>query len=161
MCAKKTILIIGAGQRGSEIAGKLLRANVNLLFCDKDHARATALAQQAKNKESRCEAEAMACYFQSAWEADIIILAMNFRSQKEVGAIIKEVVNQKILVSVMDAREQINAESCPEARRDELLKLFPNTNILIMKPDDKLVSANRIPVDPVCWLPGFEGNNSN
>ncbi len=137
MLAKQTILIIGTGHSGKAIATRLASGNFHLLLCDKEYTKAAALVMELQDIELACDVEAMQCSFESAWEADIIILAMHFQEQKEVAEIIKDVVNQKILVSIADpGPEIISGLSSAGSQHEALQALLPNTKIVNIFNDD-------------------------
>ncbi|MEO6732611.1 MAG: NAD(P)-binding domain-containing protein [Ferruginibacter sp.] len=145
MLTKQTVLIIGAEQAGREIATHLADGNFHILLCDKEYTKAAALVNEINSTGHCCDAEAMECSFDSAWEADIVILAINFDEQKEVAGIIKDVVNQKILVSTGLPSSEINvAPSSSDCQLEALQKLLPNTKVVRIFNDD---SSNEAPVN--------------
>src|SRR5450432_3992716 len=82
----------------------------------------------------------MPCFFEGAWEADIIILATHFQAQKEVAGIIKEVVNQKILISIVHRGEDIIERLSPAGSQHKTLQsLLPNTKIISIFNDDLII----------------------
>lgn len=143
MLTKQTIVIMGAGVTGRAIAACLATGNFHVLLCDKDHVQAEAAEKELKDKGQPCDVESMACFFDGAWEADIIILAMDFEEQKEVAGVIKEVANQKILVStVQPGAEMVAAPATEGCQLTTLQRLLPNTKIVRIFPD---VAANASP----------------
>ncbi|MCW3089328.1 MAG: oxidoreductase [Ferruginibacter sp.] len=137
MHVKQTILVIGSGAQGKAIAASLANGNYHVLLSDKDFAKAEALVNGLKHDRQHCDVEAMQCFFDSAWESDMILLALCFSEQKEVATTIKEVVNQKILVSLVDpgASEKGN-EISAEKQAGLLQQLLPNTKIVQLETAD-------------------------
>ena len=131
MVTKQTIVVIGTGNRGRSIATRLAGGNFYLLLCDKEFAKSAALATELRELITGCDVEAMQCTFDCAWEADIIILALDFQEQQEVAAYIRDVVNQKILIGLVHANDEITSgiasASCQAAA---LQVLLPNTKLV-------------------------------
>jgi predicted dinucleotide-binding enzyme len=137
MQIKQTVVIIGMGCTGQAIATRLAMGNFNLLLCDKELGKAEALVKELKGAARVCQVEAMPCLFESAWEADIIMLSMHFGAQKEVAGVIKEVVNQKIVISVVQPGAGTIADPADTAGQlTTLQELLPNTRIVGITHDD-------------------------
>ncbi|MBC7887956.1 MAG: NAD(P)-binding domain-containing protein [Ferruginibacter sp.] len=139
MLTKQTIVIIGTGFTGKAIAARLASGCFHVLICDKEFSNAETLVNELKEIEHDCDVEAMECSFDGAWEADIIILATHFDEQKEVAGIIKEVVNQKILVSAVQPGTETIEELSPACSQVRALQeLLPNTKIVRIFNDDPM-----------------------
>ena len=130
MLTKQTILVIGTGAAAKAMAAHLVNANFHVLVSDKDYDSALAMADNIKSTTKNCDVEAMHCHFDSAWEADIIILTVNLGDQKEVAKIIKDVITQKILISIND--EKLTSACSHFATLQQLL---PNTKIVHLLTD--------------------------
>ena len=104
MKTKQTIAVIGAtGNMGSAISKSLSKGNYRLLLCanEQDKGRKVqALVQQIKSENASADVEGIDCSVQATWEADIIIAAVPFEAEKEVAEKIKEMANQKIVISI-------------------------------------------------------------
>lgn len=101
MNRKQTIAIIGAtGNMGSAISTALAKGNYRLLLKDSDEQKLYELVNNIKSKYPSAELEAMPCPKEASWEADIIILAVPFAAEKEIAEKIKDVANQKIVISI-------------------------------------------------------------
>ncbi len=122
MFTRQTILIIGTGEAGSWIATNLSGGNYHVLLCDKEFNKAHTLAEELQAKHPFYDVEAMECSYNGAWEADVIIIATPCHEQKQVVSYIKDVVNQKIVVSLCDKDEITVTE--------ELQQLLPHTKII-------------------------------
>ena len=136
MLIKQTILVIGAGVAAKAMATHLVNANFHVLVSDEDYNSAVAMADDIKRTAKNCDVEAMQCHFDSAWEADIIILTVHLGDQKEVAKIIKDVITQKILISINDEKL---ASACSHFAA--LQQLLPNTKIVHLLTDGE----DRIP----------------
>ncbi len=122
MHTKQTIIIIGASSEpGSFIAKSLSQGNYRLLLNDRDQVRLNELKEEIIEKKSCSDVEAMDCSFEGCWEADIIICAVSSDEEKKVADRIREVANQKIVIS-------FNTNS--EGKNEELQTLLPNSKIV-------------------------------
>jgi NADPH-dependent F420 reductase len=134
MQTKQTIAIIGAtGNMGSAISRSLAKGNYRLLLKDTDTDKLEALVEDIKNKYPATELEAMACPKEASWEADIIILAVPYHADKEIAPAIKEVANQKIVISVANPLNEsfdglVTAADTSAA--EELQKLLPHSKVV-------------------------------
>ena len=101
MKTKQTIAIIGAtGNMGSAISKSLAKGNYRLLLKSPDQGKLDELVTEIKGKTSTADVEAMECPTEASWEADIIIFAVPFAAEKEITKKIREVANQKIVISI-------------------------------------------------------------
>jgi 8-hydroxy-5-deazaflavin:NADPH oxidoreductase len=134
MHTKQTIAIIGAsGNMGSAIAKSLAKGNYRLLLKDNDSQKLDNLVDEIKTANASTDVEAMACPKNAGWEADIIIVAVPFGAEKEVAEKIKEVANQKIVISIANPLNEnfdglVTASNTSAA--EELQKLLPNSKIV-------------------------------
>ncbi len=131
---KQTIAIIGAtGKMGAAIAGSLSRTHNRLLLCAKDATRLEALAQDIRQQHSHAEIDVADCTVNAAWEADIIILAVPYPTEKEIAAEIRDVANQKIVVSISNP---LNADynglltASDTSAAEEIQDLLPNSRVI-------------------------------
>lgn len=131
MLTKQTIGIVGSGSKATAVAQRLATAQNKLLFFDRDVLKAQALVKQLIDSKACCEPEAIACIFNCAWEADIIILALNFKEQQDAVTEIKEVVNQKILIGISEKDEP----NLVAANIATLQQVLPNTKIILLTYD--------------------------
>ncbi|MEO8111639.1 MAG: NAD(P)-binding domain-containing protein [Ginsengibacter sp.] len=123
MHTKQTIMIIGASsERGSFIAKSLSQGNYRLLLNDRDNVRLNELREEIVEKNSCADVETIDCSFEGCWEADIIISAISSDEQQEVANRIREVANQKIVISFTDQAE----------KNEELQALLPYSKVLTM-----------------------------
>lgn len=98
MHTPQTIVIIGAGYAGMCIARGLAGGNDKVILCDESFGLAGRTTDELKRDYPAYDIEAMECFFNAAWEADIIILTLSCAAFAEVAEKIKEVANQKIVV---------------------------------------------------------------
>ena len=134
MQTKQTIAIIGAGgNMGSVISKALSKGNYRLLLKGNDSAKLKELVVEIESQNPSADVEAMACPAEASWEADIIILAVPFPAEKEIAEKIREVANQKIVVSIANP---LNATydgltTAPDtSAAEELQKLLPNSKVI-------------------------------
>lgn len=131
---KQTIAIIGAtGNMGSAIAQSLAKGNYRLLLFGEDAEKLTKLEKTIKSDNPAAEAEPVNCSYNASWEADIIIAAVPFGAEKEVAERIREVANQKIVISIAnplnDTFDDMVTEPSTSAA-EELQKLLPNSKVV-------------------------------
>ena len=134
MQTKQTIAIIGAsGNMGSAIAKSLAKGNYRLLLHAKDLAEAQALSDNIKAANPIADIEPVACNYNASWEADIIILALPYSAEKEISEKIKEVANQKIVITIANPVNEnfdgMVTDSTTSAA-EELQKLLPNSKVV-------------------------------
>jgi 8-hydroxy-5-deazaflavin:NADPH oxidoreductase len=134
MHTKQTIAIIGAsGNMGSAIAKSLAKGNYRLLLKDNDSQKLDNLVDEIKTANASTDVEAMACPKNAGWEADIIIVAVPFGAEKEVAEKIKEVANQKIVISIANPLNETydGLVTAPDtSAAEELQKLLPNSKVV-------------------------------
>lgn len=114
MQTPQTIAILGMGATGSRIARCLSGTQDLVLLIDKEFSKAQALATELHSTDPTATFEEIACSYTGAWEADIILLDVPPEELAEVADRIREVANQKVLVSTL-------------AAASELLQFFPNS----------------------------------
>jgi 8-hydroxy-5-deazaflavin:NADPH oxidoreductase len=134
MKTKQTISVIGAtGNMGSAISKSLSKGNYRLLLCANDQDKVQALVQEIKNTNDAADVESIDCSVNGSWEADIIIAAVPYQAEKEVAEKIKEVANQKIVISIANPLNEtfnglVTAPGTSAA--EELQKLLPNSKVV-------------------------------
>lgn len=131
---KQTITIIGAnGSMGSAISKSLSKGNNRLLLCSNEQQEAERLVKEIKKQNPSAEVESLDCLLNASWEADIIILAVPYSAEKEIVSKIKEVANQKIVISIANPmNETFDALVTPadSSAAEELQKLLPNSKVV-------------------------------
>ncbi len=101
MRTKQTIAIIGAtGNMGKAIAKSISKGNYRLLLLSNHFKKTQILAEEICSVNPFADVEAVNCSVTAGWEADIIILAVPYAAEKEIAEKIKEVANQKIVISI-------------------------------------------------------------
>ena len=134
MQTKQTITIIGAtGNMGSAIAKSLSKGNYRLLLHTKRPNKLEALMHEIKQTNPAADAEPVDCSFNASWESDIIIVATPFEAEKEIAEKIREVANQKIVISIANPlNETYNGLlTAPDtSAAEELQKLLPNSKVV-------------------------------
>jgi NADPH-dependent F420 reductase len=134
MKTKQTIAVIGAaGSMGSTISRSLSKGNYRLLLYANKQEETRALIGQIKAAQPSADVEAMDCKVQASWEADIIILAVPFEAEKEVAEKIREMANQKIVISISNPLNSSydGLVTPPDTSAAEALqKLLPNSKVI-------------------------------
>lgn len=109
---------------GTAISSSLSRGNYRLLLCGSELAEAQKVVDAVKRHIAAAEVEALDCTLDACWEADIIILAVPFAEMQEVADRIREVVNQKVVISLSKPLDE--APDAPTTGVvSELQKLLP------------------------------------
>lgn len=134
MNTKQAIAIIGAtGNMGAAIARSLAKGNYRLLLKANDKHALDTLSDDIKKDHPSADLEAITCSAEASWEADIIILAVPFQAEKEIAEKIREVANQKIVISIANPLNEtfdglVTSPSTSAA--EELQKLLPNAKVV-------------------------------
>ena len=130
----KTIAIIGAtGNMGSAIAKSLSKSTNRILLFDNKQDKAQLLVNDILSINPGSNVTAINCPIDASWEADIIILAVPFAAEKEVAAKIKEVANQKIVISISNPLNETfdGLVTAPDTSAGQILQeLLPNSKVV-------------------------------
>ena len=134
MKTKQTIAVIGAtGNMGVAITKSISREPYRVLLKGNEQNTVDTLVNDIKTQNKHADIEAATCPTEASWEADIIILAVPFSAEKEIAAKIKEVANQKIVISIANPlNENYNGLITPPdtSAAEELQKLLPNSKVV-------------------------------
>lgn len=134
MKTKQTIAVIGAtGNMGSAIAKSLSKGNYRLLLKANTQEGLDALVREIEAGHPLSEVVTAVCPVEAGWEADIIILAVPFAAEKEIAEKIREVANQKIVISIANPlNETFNSlVTAPgTSAAEELQKLLPHSKVI-------------------------------
>ena len=134
MQTKQTIAIIGAtGNMGSAISKNLSKGNYRLLLRANDRQKLEELVNEIKTANSSADIEGINCPVDASWEADIIIAAVPYEAEKDVAEKIREVANQKIVISIANPLNETNDGLVTEpgtSAAEELQKLLPNSKVV-------------------------------
>jgi NADPH-dependent F420 reductase len=134
MSTKQTIAVIGAsGNMGSAISKSLAKGNYRIVLCSDKQDKITEIINDIKKINQDADVEAIDCSTQASWEADIIIAAVPYQAEKEVAAKIKDVANQKIVISIANPlNETYNglATAPDTSAAEELQRLLPNSKVV-------------------------------
>lgn len=118
---------------GSAISRSLSKGNYRLLLCANDLNKLQAIAADIKSSNLGADVEASDCSRDASWEADIIIVAVPYSAEKEVADRIKEVANQKIVISIANPLNDTydGLVTAPDtSAAEELQKLLPNSKVV-------------------------------
>lgn len=133
MKTKLTIAIIGAsGKMGSAISKSISGGNYRLLLLADKDGKVQNLINHIQRINPSADVEAVNCSKEASWEADIIISAVPYSAEKEVAEKIKDVANQKIVISITNPlnRNYDGLETAYTSAAEELQKLLPNSKIV-------------------------------
>ena len=92
-----------------------------------------SLVKDIKSNNPAADVEASICSTDASWEADIIILAVPYAAEKEIAEKIKEVANQKIVISIANPLNETYdglVTSPDTSAAEELQKLLPNSKVV-------------------------------
>jgi 8-hydroxy-5-deazaflavin:NADPH oxidoreductase len=134
MQTKQTIAVIGAtGNMGSAISKTLSKGNYRLLLGANNQEKLETLVNEIKSLNASAEVEGINCPVDASWEADIIIAAVPFHAEKEVADKIREVANQKIVISIANPLNETYNGLVTDpgtSAAEELQKLLPNSKVV-------------------------------
>src|SRR5258706_1753336 len=132
MAQTKTIAIIGAtSKRGSVISKNLAKGNHRLLLMSEDLEGLAALSKELS--QTNAEIEVISCAKDACWEADIIVVATPYETEKEVAEKIKEVAIGKIVISIsnpIDHNYEHLFPSPDNSAAEELQRLLPYSKVV-------------------------------
>lgn len=118
---------------GAVISRALSKSRYRLLLEASEQAKLEELANGIKAEYPAADLEWVVCPAEASWEADIIILAVPYKAEKEIAARIREVVNQKIVISISNPLNQTYSEliTAPDSgAAEELQKLLPHSRVI-------------------------------
>ncbi len=134
MRTKQTIAIIGAsGSMGTAISKSLSKGNYRLLLFTDDKAKLKNLEKEIIHAHPAADVESINCSYTASWEADVIIVAAPFAAEKEIAGKIREVANQKIVVSIANPLNDSfdGLVTAPDtSAAEELQKLLPHSKVV-------------------------------
>ncbi len=134
MSTKQTIAIIGAtGNMGSALAKALSKGNNRLLLFANNQEKVKALVDDIRSSNKKADVEGIECPTNASWEADIVVMAVPYTAEKEIATRIKEVANQKVVISISNPlNENYDALVTPPdtSAAEELQKLMPNSKVV-------------------------------
>jgi len=134
MNTKQTIAVIGAtGNMGSGISKSLSKGNYRLLLFANQLSKLQTLEAEIIEINPSADIEITACPTEASWEADIIILAVPYAAQQQIAQKIKEVANQKIVISIANPLNETydGLVTAPDtSAAEELQKLLPNSKVI-------------------------------
>jgi 8-hydroxy-5-deazaflavin:NADPH oxidoreductase len=134
MKTKQTIAIIGAGgSMGSAIARSLAKGSYRLLLKGNNKEKLESLLDEIKQNEPGADVEIAECPVNAGWEADIIIAAVPYSAEKELAEKIKDVANQKIVISIsnpLNSSYDGLVTDTNSSAAEELQKLLPGSKVI-------------------------------
>ncbi|ULQ54031.1 NAD(P)-binding domain-containing protein [Flavihumibacter fluvii] len=134
MITRQTIAIIGAtGNMGAALAKRLAKGNYRILLFGKKENTLQELEQSIIRDYPFADIEPITCSYAASWEADIILLAVPYVAEKEIAARIRDVANQKIVISITNPlNENFDGLLTPSgsSAAEELQKLLPHSKVI-------------------------------
>jgi predicted dinucleotide-binding enzyme len=118
---------------GSAIAKSLAKGNYRLLLKGSKQNELDSLVKEIEAATPTADVEGIACSKEASWEADIIIPAVPYDAQKEVAEKIREVANQKIVISIANPLNESYdglKTSGDTSAAEELQKLLPYSKVI-------------------------------
>lgn len=118
---------------GSAISKSLSKGNNRVLLFSNEKEKVESLTKEINNLNTTADVETMECPSDASWEADVIILAVPYQAEREIADEIKEVANQKIVISIANPlNETYNGliTSPDTSAAEELQKLLPNSKVV-------------------------------
>lgn len=132
--AMLTIAIVGAtGNMGTAIAKNLSKGNYRLLLMANQQDKLDMLKAELIKNGAIAEPEVNTCAKEACWEADIIVLATPYGTEREVADKIREVAVGKIVISIsnpMDAAHNKVVMSSHSSAAEELQKMLPYSKVI-------------------------------
>ena len=134
MQTKQTIAVLGAnGNMGADISKSLSKGNYKLLLYANHQEQVEAQVQEIVTANPSADVEAINCSVNASWEADIIIVDIPYRTEKEVADKIREVANQKVVISITNSTYDTSKGFVTKpgiSAAEELQYLLPNSKVV-------------------------------
>lgn len=134
MKTKQAVAVIGAsGQMGSAIAHSVSKGNYRTVLYSAEPGKSEKLAGEIKKENAHADVEVVNDVLEACWEADIIIIAVPYDVENQIGNNIRKVTNQKIIISVSNPINDSSTglvTSGDSSAAEELQKLLPNAKVV-------------------------------
>jgi len=131
---KQTIAIVGATEyTGMTIAKSLAGGPYHLLLVSDDEEKVVALKEDLIKRHTHAEVGYHLCAREASWEADIIILATTYESERDVARNVREVSTGKVVVTVsnsLDHQRHDLTSAADTSAAEELQKLLPYAKVV-------------------------------
>jgi 8-hydroxy-5-deazaflavin:NADPH oxidoreductase len=131
---KTAIAIIGAtGNMGSAIAKSLAKGPYRLLLFAHDKTKLENVKQAITEATPSADIECVGCPTDASWEADVIIPAVPYGTEKDVVEKIRAVATQKIVISIanpLNATYDGLVTAPGTSAAEELQKLLPSSKVV-------------------------------
>ena len=118
---------------GSAIAKALAKGNDRLLLFSKEQDKVEELKAAIAKEYPLADIDGMACPMHASWEADIIIIATPYEAQAEIAGSIREVANQKIVISIanpLNTTYDALVTNPETSAAEELQALLPHAKVV-------------------------------
>jgi predicted dinucleotide-binding enzyme len=134
MKAKQTVAVFGAsGNMGSAITKSIAKGPYRLLLISNDEEKLQKLQADISKEFPGAEAEAIQTLIDARWKADIFILAVPYSSEVEIAAEIKDLAEEKIVISITNPinKDLTGLVTQPgTSAAEELQKLLPKSKVV-------------------------------
>jgi predicted dinucleotide-binding enzyme len=134
MKTKQTIAVIGnTGNMQAAFLKALSKGNYRLLLCSNKREKMTDLENDIVSSNASADVETIECAVNAGWEADIIISSASPLEEQAMAGTLKEVVCQKIVISIGAALSDTNIGLSFEAvsnSAEQLQSLLPNSKVV-------------------------------
>jgi 8-hydroxy-5-deazaflavin:NADPH oxidoreductase len=133
MNTKQVVAIIGAsGKMGSALARTVSKGNYCIRLYSSKTVTLHFLVNEIKSVYPYADIEIINDYVEIGWQADVVILAIPYKAEKEVARKIASVVNQKVIISISNP---INSDYNKLSKKkisaaEELQKHLPNAKVI-------------------------------
>ena len=118
---------------GTAISKSISKGNYRLLLLANDLIKTQTLAKEIQEINPSADVEAIGCAVDASWEADIIIMAVPYHAEKEIAERIKDVANQKIVISITNPLNETydGLVTAPDtSAAEELQKILPHSKVI-------------------------------
>ena len=118
---------------GTALSKSLSKGNYRLLLCANELEKVEDLVKEIKSTNGSADVESVECSLNASWEADIIIAAVPYQAEKKVASRIREVANQKIVISIANPLNETYNGLVTDplsSAAEELQKLLPNSKVV-------------------------------
>jgi len=126
--------MIGAtGNMGAEISKILANGNYKLLLQSNEQDELHTLVNEIYAANPNADVEVISCFVDGSWEADIIITDIDAEAEHMVAEKIREVANQKIIISIAHALHDTNKAvriSDGVSSAEEMQDLLPHSKVV-------------------------------
>lgn len=118
---------------GTALSASLAKGNYRLLLKGSKQEKLNDTVSSIIAAHPTADVETATCSTNASWEADIIILAVPHAAEKEIAERIREVANQKVVVSISNPVDEANHHNVAPgtiSAAEELQNLLPYSKVV-------------------------------